>query len=108
MNLNRLREDIADEADWIDKRGGMISAAWVADAMRHLARYGHRRPRAGEGTHIHNVPEELDLEPPTFIMQPVAGRPGVVRPVLDKPLIPWLMQGLGAEDDPDDLEEDPW
>jgi len=52
--------------------------------------------------------EDFDLEPPTFTMEPVPGRPGVVRPMLDKPLIPWLMQGLGAEDDPDDLEEDPW
>jgi hypothetical protein len=52
--LQRLRADITDEADWIDARGGMISAAWVADAMRHLATYGHRRPRKGEGTHIHH------------------------------------------------------
>lgn len=52
--------------------------------------------------------EEFDLEPPTFTMEPVPDRPGVVRPVPNKPLIPWLMQGLGAEDDPDDLEEDPW
>ena len=48
--------------------------------------------------------EELDLEPPTFTMQPVPGRPGVVRPVLDKPLGPWLSQGL--TDDEDDEDDD--
>jgi len=51
-----LTADLVDEADWIDKRGGMISAAWVANGMRHLARYGYRRPRAGEPTQIHYAP----------------------------------------------------
>lgn len=46
-----------------------------------------------------NQPQEFDHEPPTFTFEPVPGRPGVVRPVLSKPLIPWLAQGLGGEDD---------
>jgi hypothetical protein len=29
-------------------------------------------------------------EPPTFTMEPVPGRPGVVRPVLNGPIQPWI------------------
>jgi hypothetical protein len=29
-------------------------------------------------------------EPPTFTMEPVPGRPGVVRPVLSRPIQPWI------------------
>lgn len=59
--LKRLRADLMDDADMIENGYGMISAAWVASHMRHIARYGHRMPRKGERSHIHHDGEAAIL-----------------------------------------------
>lgn len=67
------------------------------DPPRYLASLGddHRPRTVGWDRKLIDAIEQIYIDkPPTFSMQPVPGRPGTVRPVLDKPI--WTDPATGS------------
>lgn len=50
---HEVQRMVAAEAYRIDQSGGMVSAAWVADGLRHIALYGCPGPRATGKSCVH-------------------------------------------------------